>query len=212
MDKNNNFMIIGDSYSTYGGYIPEGYHTFYSDEREALPIVKGVEKTWWHQLMTENGLNLVLNDSYSGSTICNTVREYLSVDTSFIRRMDHYIAENFFSENKIDTLFIFGGTNDSWIDAPVGETKYADWTEDDLKCVLPAFCYLVARAKESAERVICIANTGLKPEITAGFIEACEKNGVKCLVLKDIEKEKGHPTVLGMKQICEQVAAGLQEG
>lgn len=211
MGKQNNVMIIGDSYSTYGGYIPEGYHTFYSDAREAAPIVKGVEKTWWHQLMAENDFNLLLNDSYSGSTICNTVREYLSVDTSFIRRIDRYIAENFFTENKIDTLFIFGGTNDSWIDAPVGETKYADWTEDDLKCVLPAFCYLVARAKEVAEQVICIANTGLKPEITAGFIEACEKSNVKCLVLKDIEKEKGHPTVLGMKQICEQVATCLPQ-
>ena len=211
MESKNNIMIIGDSYSTYGGYIPQGYHAYYSDAREEAPIVKGVEKTWWHQLIAENDLNLTLNDSFSGSTICNTVREYLSVDTSFISRIDRYISENFFTENKINTLFIFGGTNDSWIDAPVGETKYAHWTEDDLKCVLPAFCYLVDRTKEAAEKVICIVNTGLKPEITAGFMEACEKNDVKCLVLKDIEKEKGHPTVLGMKQICEQIAAYLQE-
>lgn len=210
MEKKNNVMIIGDSYSTYGGYIPEGYYAYYSDAREDAPVVKGVEKTWWHQLMAENNLSLILNDSYSGSTICNTVRENFSVETSFIRRIDRYIAENFFTENKIDTLFIFGGTNDSWINAPVGETKYADWTEDDLKCVLPAFCYLVSRAKASAGKVICMVNTDLKPEITSGFIEACEKIDVECLVLKEIEKEKGHPTVLGMKQICDQVSDCLQ--
>ena len=47
MKEQKNVMIMGDSYSTYGGYIPEGYNTYYSDERAAAPVVKGVEKTWW---------------------------------------------------------------------------------------------------------------------------------------------------------------------
>ena len=90
---------MGDSYSTYAGYIPEGYHFYYSDERTELPIIKGVEKTWWKIFSAENNLNIVLNDSFSGSTICNTVREALSVESSFINRMDKYISENFFEEN-----------------------------------------------------------------------------------------------------------------
>ena len=40
----NNVFIMGDSYSTYKGYIPEGYHFYYGDERKDSPIVKGVEK------------------------------------------------------------------------------------------------------------------------------------------------------------------------
>lgn len=205
-----NIFILGDSYSTYGGYIPEGYHAYYTDGMEIIPVVRGVEKTWWKMFEKENDLNIVLNDSFSGSTVCNTVREYLTVETSFISRIDKYIVEGFFAENKIDTMFIFGGTNDSWIDAPVGSLKYSDWTADDLKCVLPAFCYLIDRAKEVVEDILVIINTELKNEITEGFMEACEKNNVRYLCLKEIDKENGHPTELGMKQISKQVAEKLK--
>ncbi len=206
-----NVFIMGDSYSTYKGYIPEGYHSFYSDERKTNPIVKGVEKTWWNILANENNLNTVLNDSFSGSTICNTVREALSVESSFVSRIDKYMSEKFFDRNKINTMLIFGGTNDSWINAPIGNLKYSDWTVDELKCVLPAFCYLIDSAKKVVEDVIVIINTDLKQEITEGFVEACKKNEVRCLCLKEIDKENGHPTELGMKQISEQVAECLQE-
>lgn len=205
MNNKNNIFIMGDSYSTYEGYIPEGYHFYYSDGRKDNPIVGGVGKTWWKIFSNENNLNILLNDSFSGSTVCNTVRESLTVESSFVSRIDKYIDDGFFTENKIDTMFIFGGTNDSWIDAPVGELKYSDWTDDELKCVLPAFCYLVDRAKSMVGNVIVIINTGLKEEITNGFTEACEKLGVTFLCLKDIDKENGHPTELGMKQISEQV-------
>lgn len=211
MKDKNNVFIMGDSYSTYRGYIPEGYYFYYSDERKENPIVKGVEKTWWNILAKENNLNILLNDSFSGSTICNTVRETLSVESSFVSRIDKYIKEKFFTENKVDTIFIFGGTNDSWINAPIGNLKYSDWTVDELKCVLPAFCYLINNAKKVVEDVIVIINTDLKEEITNGFIEACEKNEVKYLYLKEIDKENGHPTELGMKQISKQVMECLHK-
>ena len=200
-----NIFIIGDSYSTYGGYIPEGYRYYYGDDMENQPVVRGVERTWWKIFEKENNINIVLNDSFSGSTVCNTVRPGLGPETAFIKRIDKYISENFFSENKIDTMFIFGGTNDSWIDAPIGEVCYSDWTEDELKCVLPAFCYLVDRAKKVVDDVIVIINSELKDEITEGFVKACEENKVKCVSLCEIDKENGHPTEKGMRQIAEQV-------
>ena len=202
----NNIFIMGDSYSTYEGYIPKGYAFYYGDERKDQPIIRGVEKTWWSIFAKENNLNITLNDSYSGSTICNTVRENYPVESSFVSRIDKYISEKFFDKNRIDTLFIFGGTNDSWIDSPVGNTKYSDRTDDDLKCVLPAFCYLISKAKKVVEDTVVIINTDLKKEITDGFIEACEKNSIRYVRLKEIDKENGHPTELGMKQIACQVA------
>lgn len=205
MKDEKNIFIMGDSYSTYKGYIPSGYHFYYSDEREQAPIVKGVEKTWWNILSNEKNFKIILNDSFSGSTICNTVREALTVESSFVSRIDKYIAENFFAENKIDKVFIFGGTNDSWIGSPIGELKYSDWTAEDLKYVLPAFCYLIDRVKKVVEDTTVIINTGLKEEITNGFIEACKNLEVKYLCLKEIDKEKGHPTELGMRQIANQV-------
>lgn len=207
----NNVFIMGDSYSTYKGYIPDGYGSYYSDERTDNPVVKGVEKTWWGILSGESSFNIVLNDSFSGSTICNTVRESLSLQSSFVNRMDKYIAENFFAENKINTMFIFGGTNDSWIDAPVGNPVYSDWTDDELRCVLPAFCYLITMAKKSVENVLVIINTDLKEEITKGFVESCDKIGVRYLLLSEIDKQNGHPTELGMRQISEQVMSCLEQ-
>jgi hypothetical protein len=201
-----NVFIMGDSYSTYAGYIPAGYLAYYGDDRTADPVVKGVEKTWWRILARDNKLNIVLNDSFSGSTVCNTVRENLSVESSFVNRIDKYISEGFFSENKIDTMFVFGGTNDSWIDSPVGEVKYSDWTSEDLKCVLPAFCYLLDKAKNVVGEIVVVINNGLKPQIIDGFVDACEKNGVKYLVLEGVDKENGHPTEIGMEQIAKQIS------
>ena len=84
MKEEKNIFIMGDSYSTYEGYIPKGYFFYYSDIREDAPVVKGVEKTWWKILSQENNFNIVLNDSFSGSTISNTVREGYSIKSSFI--------------------------------------------------------------------------------------------------------------------------------
>ena len=204
-----NIFIMGDSYSTYKGYIPEGYSCYYSDERDAAPIVNGVDKTWWRILAKENDLNIVLNDSYSGSTVCNTVRETFTLDTSFVNRMEKYISANLFAENNIDTMLIFGGTNDSWTDAPIGEVKFTDITEEDLLSILPAFCHLISKAKTVVQNVVVIINTNLKEEITKGIIKACEKYEVKYVCLKDIDKENGHPTELGMAQISKQVEVCL---
>ena len=210
MKDKKNVFIIGDSYSTYRGYNPEGYNCYYSDERTAEPVVRGVDKTWWRILARERDLNIVLNDSFSGSTVCNTVRKVLTVESSFVSRIDKYIESGFFAENKIDLALIFGGTNDSWIDAPVGSLKYSDFTADELKCVLPAFCYLVSKLKEVTAEVVVIVNSNLKEEITCGFTEACETLGVKCLRLDKIDKQNGHPTESGMEEIAAQVSKALK--
>ena len=209
MEDKNNVFIMGDSYSTYEGYIPAGYHSYYRDERTANPIVKGVEKTWWKLLEKENNLHVVQNDSFSGSTICNTVRPELSKESSFVSRIDKYIHENFFTQNKVDTMLIFGGTNDCWINVPIGSVQYADWSTEDLKCALPAFCYLLDKAKKVVKNVIVIINSGLKEAVVEGFIKACEANQITYVCLKEIEKECGHPTERGMQQIAQQLANSL---
>ena len=210
MNKTNVF-IMGDSYSTYAGYVPDGYSIYYSDDRVNPPIVRGVDKTWWKILERENNLNIVINDSCSGSTVCNTVRDYLTIDSSFVSRIDKYIKQNTFAEKGIDTMLIFGGTNDSWMDTVLGENKYSDWTADDLKCVLPAFCYLLKRAKETVKDIIVIINDGLKKEFTEGAVEACENYKIKYVCLEGIDKETNHPTEIGMKQIAKQVSSILTQ-
>jgi len=151
-----------------------------------------------------------MNDSWSGSTVCCT--GYDGKDFShcaFIKRLDKYLAEGFFEKNRVDTLFILGVTNDSWSDAPVGQLQFADWTKEDLYRVLPAVGYLTWRLSESFPdtRLLYIINDGLKEEITRGIEEACAHFGIPTLQLQKIDKLAGHPTIAGMQQIADQVAA-----
>ena len=207
-----NIMIIGDSYSTFRGYIPEGYAVYY-DENSGTDVFK-VENTWWHRFVSETGVNLVLNDSWSGSTVCYTGRqspEY-GYRSSFVNRMHLMIKENFFKENKIDTVFVFGGTNDSWLDTtPKGEVQLSDWKEEDLYSTLPAICYMAATLKKELPEgnVVFIINTDLQPKISEAIKLACDTFGASYVELENIDKTSGHPTTLGMEQIKDQLRRAL---
>lgn len=211
--KLNNLIIFGDSYSTYKGYIPEGYDYYYSGNRNAEPDLSDVSKTWWHQLVAEDGATLVQNNSWSGSTICYTGYGCIdrSKSTSFIYRFNKLCEEGFFKQNKIDSVLVFGGTNDSWCQAPVGQLQYSDWTHDSLFFVLPAVCHFFSRLKEELPdaQIICLVNTGLNRVIADAMKKACEHYGIKIVELHDIDKLNGHPTEKGMVQIKEQVINAL---
>ena len=62
--KGKKIGIIGDSISTYNGYIPTGYSPFYPANN-----VTSVDLTWWKQLINNTGMKLCVNASWSGSTI-----------------------------------------------------------------------------------------------------------------------------------------------
>lgn len=207
MKERKNIVIIGDSYSTYKGYIPEGNGSYYAaDVTTTIPYIDNVKKTWWKQLEERMNYNIILNDSWTGSTICKTGYDGAYChESSFVVRLDKHIENGFFNKNKVDTIFIFGGTNDSWANSPIGELKYDDITEDDLKCALPAFCSLIKKAKTITNNIIVILNTELKDEIKNAFIEASKKLEINYLPLTKFELENGHPTILGMSQISKQV-------
>lgn len=208
----NNLVIFGDSYSTYKGYIPEGYAHYYFPE-EAGPDQEAVmsmelDSTWWRRFIARTGANLVLNDSWSGATICYT--GYLgdcSTTSSFIYRYRRLLGENFFEKNKIDTVIVFGGTNDSWCPALLGERKPEGQTEEDLYTVLPAISHLMSSMKAElvGVRIVFIANCDIDTEIVELMKDEGERLGIEVVELSGVDKSAGHPTVLGMEQICNQV-------
>ena len=196
--------ILGDSYSTFDGYIPEGNAIWYSTVPNGKNDVVRVEDTWWHLMCSSGKFELLQNDSFSGSTICNT--GYGACDatySSFITRMRRLVEQN----EAPDILFIFGATNDSWANSPIGGLQYSDWTTEDLFNFLPACCYMLDYLKESLPQtqIVFVINTELKQEIVNGIIDACEHYGVSYILLKDIDKLSGHPSILGMQQICSQL-------
>lgn len=202
-----NAFILGDSYSTFKDYIPKGFSFWYSNVEKEETDVIDVSQTWWWQLINSTDSQLVRNCSWSGSTICNTCRPTFDVSTSFINRFEKLVNEGFFEQNEINTFFVFGGTNDSWINSPVGELVVEGWNDEQLLCVLPAVSYLFYRIKTVIPnaRVINLINTNLKEVIVEGIKKSAEHFGVEYLQLENISKQNGHPDIKGMVQIKNQI-------
>ena len=207
-----NFMIFGDSYSTFYGYIPQHYAAYYWLDPQPCHGLNQPEQTWWHMLLAGADATLVLNESYSGSTVCNTERPEIP-GTSFVRRLDALIERGFFSQCRIDTVFVFGGTNDAWIHSPIGENHYRGARGAELDFVLPAFCYLLERlvAVLPQARIVAVFNCDIKQEILQGFADAAREFGVEALQLQGVSKQNGHPDVKGMRDIKDQLAEFLQK-
>lgn len=202
-------MIFGDSYSTYAGHIPSGYPTYYP-----CSDVDDVSKTWWARLGKQADVRYIQNNSWSGSPLGFTGYNGTNCSKfgSFIARYRELKSGGFFEKNQIDTVFVFGGTNDSWAEAPLGEVQFSDFKDEDLFRVLPAICYFsyILKTDLPDAEIVLIANTGIKEEIQDCFEKAAKHFGVKCVRLQNIDKENNHPTAKGMAAICEQVAAVLQ--
>jgi hypothetical protein len=213
-----NIVIFGDSYSTHRDIIPEGYKAFYCEGgREEGPAVTDMkmEDTWWYKVVSHFGANVVRNDSWSGSTI-----GYIGYDNvdcsktnSFIYRYRKLKSEGFFEKNELDTVIVFGGTNDYWCGAPFGEMKNSDIEEKDLYSVLPAICHFANTLKTDLPHleIIFIINTELGSRIPNCIETLSQLHGFKCIRLENITKESGHPTREGMIEISEQVIKALEQ-
>ena len=201
-----NVVIIGDSYSTYTGYIPKNYGSYYSDEGSERTDVNKVEQTWWHSLISETGSTLLFNSSWSGATICNTGYEGKDfTHCSFVSRIDKFVEEDFFKKNNANSIIVLGGTNDSWSGAPLGEPKFSDWTKEDLYQVLPAMAYMFQRLKTNINEdteIYCVLNTqSLKAPMIELFEKLCEMHGAHFISVVNIDKKCSHPTIQGMQDI-----------
>lgn len=198
--------VLGDSYSTYQGYIPDGNAVWYHQPRDAKNTdVESVRQTWWWQVVSNGGYLLERNDSYSGSTIGYTGYngdDYS--DRSFITRLPRLGSP--------DILLIFGNTNDSWCGAKVGEYMYEAITRNDLYFYRPALARLLSEAKDRYPnvRIYFIQNSELRDEIVESTKVICDHYNIPIIQLVDIEKQAGHPNINGMKAIAEQVLSAIR--
>ena len=193
--------VLGDSYSTYQGYNPEGYAPFYPD---ANNDVKAVDQTWWSLYIKAKGYELEQNNSWGGTTICGT--GYFKRDVSasaFLSRVDML--------GDPDIIFLFGGTNDAWARSPIGEYQFADWTKEDCMSFRPALaCLLDTLQKRYPDATIySILNSELQEEINESMRVVCQHYGIQLIELHDIEKQNGHPSISGMKSICDQLLEAI---
>ena len=199
------FSVLGDSYSTFEGYVdPDSNAVFHYNEIG----VTDVEQMWWWHVAVSKGWLLERNNSFSGSLICNMNASNYYGPYSFLRRMDNL--------GNPDVIFILGGTNDVWNDAPFGDYVYADWTEEQLCSFRPALAYLLDNMKRlyPKAKLYFVLETdpcpgGITEETRMNLIGSTHRitnhYNVDCIDLYDVHKKWWHPDVQGQKNIADQV-------
>ena len=196
------FSILSDSYSTYKDYLtPETNDTYYP-----AGDVDSVEKTWWGLLVKEQGMMLMQNNSYSGTYVCNSEKANETLQqNSFIRRMSNLA--------RASVIFIFGATNDSWNNVDLGEYKYSDWTEEELKSFRPAFAFMLdyIKKKHFGSKIVVIKNppvsdgTGFTQDISDSIDEICLHYSIDTLSPSISKASNWHPNEYGMISVYESI-------
>lgn len=199
--------ILGDSYSTFDGYIPLGNAVWYDTRPNPKKTdVSDVKHTWWWQFISRGGYILGVNDSYSGATISYTGYNGADYsDRSFITRLPNLGSP--------DMLLIFGATNDSWAGVKVGEYTYAEpLSGPQLYEFRPAMARLLSEAvnRYPGTEIYFIINSELRDDITQSIREVCDHYSVKYIQLHDIDKISGHPSRAGMTAIADQLLEAIQ--
>ena len=199
------FSILGDSYSTFEGYVdPETNDVWHYDQIG----LTSVEQMWWWKVATETGWVLEQNNSFSGSLVCNMNASDYYGPYSFIRRMNNL--------GNPDVIFILGGTNDVWNEAPFGDYVYSDWTEEQLCSYRPALAYLfdnMQRLYPNAKLYFVLETNpcpgGISEESRLNLIGSTHRianhYNVDFIDLYDVHKTWWHPDIRGQKAIANQV-------
>ncbi len=94
--------VLGDSITTYAGYIPNGFAHFYPYPTADLA---DVNQTWWMQFINHYGMKLLANNSWSGSAVAGDAQSAAQK----LSRLDHL----YIGEVKPDVILIFMGANDA---------------------------------------------------------------------------------------------------
>lgn len=107
--------ILGDSLSTFEGWIPEGCAVFFPENGK----LTDVSEMWWMQLLDETGMELCSNNSSSGSTCVG--------DSLFTGEVKYGCSTDRLSlltgsQGKMpDIIIVYMGTNDLLTGVPIGD-------------------------------------------------------------------------------------------
>lgn len=106
--RNKRFSVYGDSISTLFGYSRPAEAVYYDFEKSFSTKIYEKEHTWWGKVISELGGTLLVNNSFSGCTVCrHPLCEIPSYGCS-----DRRIAMLHTSWADPDVIMVFMGIND----------------------------------------------------------------------------------------------------
>ncbi len=151
--------IIGDSISTFEGWIPSDYKAYYPHTGTSASLTQ-VEQTWWHRLiynlMPDATLDRNLSYSATRVTQVKTPTSRPDADANdFITRCTNF--------DDPDIIIIAGGTNDRNCVSTglVGEYDWDSPTEElDRYNFRPAYTRLVQTLQKTypSAKIVCVVN------------------------------------------------------
>lgn len=190
--------VLGDSITTYNGYIPNGFTYFYPYPTANL---LDVNQTWWMQFINHYGMKLLVNNAWSGSAVAGSA-------TSAAQNMTR-LQYLFIGEVKPDVILIFMGANDapspyitlSQFDQAYGKMieniqSYSPQSEIVL-CALPSLPLYSDTDQENYSAVI----QGYADEY--GFVFIDFRDAFSRLESSAYLVDSAHPNKAGMDKLAE---------
>lgn len=119
------FSVLGDSISTYSGYIPAGNAAYYNGSKAG---VSSVDQMWWKMLSDTLGMEYLVIDAWGGSAIAyNASTLSTHLDTRRTPMCSDLRTGRLGTENdNPDIIIVAGGTND-WFFGNQDTTPIGDW-------------------------------------------------------------------------------------
>lgn len=217
------FSVLGNSISTYKGYIPSSYKYF----SKYVPSNFDVEDTWWMRFKNLSGFELYSNASWSGSTVVNDGAS--NKDSYFTS--EKRLAE-LGSKGNPDYIVVLGGTNDWGQNKELGDFPLKD--SFNMGTFRGAYSYLIKRICElypDATIVCCsilprkgydapnkkgwyIRDGNLSIETIASRYDCVYVNLDGCGLQEDFGKytmDGLHPNELGMELIANEIYYKIME-
>lgn len=136
--------ILGDSISTFDGWIPEGYACFFPMNGD----VAQVEQTWWQIVLQNTGMELCVNGSSSGSTCAG---DSTSPDDCGYGCSDYRIGDLIRSDGCLpDVIIVYMGTNDFMKAVPLGDNDGTQVVEEGvIENFSDAYCLILDKLIDS---------------------------------------------------------------
>lgn len=188
--------FLGDSITTYTGYIPNGYAAYYPKGD-----VDDVSKTWWHKLISNTGMTLVSNASWSGST-CHGNSE---TSTSAYAGCSSARVNDLKNDDETpDIIIILIGINDfAPSDTPVGNWEPSDSIPEDSSNIgtfSEAYALMVSKIMKTYPKARIFCCTIMQ---SGGSTKDEDQNGVYPT------KNSSGTTLIEYNNIIKNVANGL---
>ena len=213
--KAKTFSILGDSITTFEGCNPPENEVFYP--KEGCDVL-AKEHTWWHLLIEETKLHLIMNESYSGSRISMTGSRPPSSSFLSQTRQDRLGG---------DIIVVFGGTNDfGQLESPATREVFSEAYDHLVRLMLEThqgsklyFCTPLQRTDKALDEInIHHWNQNDLARTIRKTVERYPEANLIDLAAHTITEGDGmlfdglHPTRQGMRLITKMVKERMKLG